>query len=232
MKYLTITPIVYALNRIVEGGVTHEHRTSSATSALLTHYFPVNKFLITPEQTQFITNKKPDYSIEKVLNIKKAVMHVYVEVKSIVSSAYYDAMLDQICTSVGASMEHTDVYSVYVIIMKATKIGFYIFHNLSELDEHDVPNYLGVIPLTFKMLPNMIGNVNYGEMSLIEHLRYITDNNHIPTDSNVLHMLGVEASRKITHPHIWDLLNKDHVNHIHDIFMAMAEGDPHAHIKV
>ena len=232
MKYWTLTPIVYALHRIVEGRVTHEHRTSSATSALLTHYFPVDKFLITPEQIQDITRKKPDYSIEKVLNIRRAVMHVYVEVKSIVASANFDDMVDQVCSSVGAAMEHTEVYSVYVIVMKGTKIGFYIFHNLSELDQENVPNYLGVMPLTFKMSPTMIGDINYQEMGLIDHLRYIMDNVELPTDPDVLRMLGVETSANIPHPHIWDLLNKDHADHIHNIFMSMAKGDANAHIKI
>jgi len=53
------------LNRIYEGN-THEHRTSSATSGLLHNYFTIDKFLITPEQTQIVSMRRPDYTIEKL----------------------------------------------------------------------------------------------------------------------------------------------------------------------
>jgi hypothetical protein len=202
MKYLSVTPIIYALNRIVEGGVTHEHRTSSATSALLNNYFPGNKFLITPEQIQEITKRRPDYTVEKVLDERTALTHLYVEVKSIVADANYDDMLEQVATTVGAAMEYANIESVYVIIMKATKIGFYIFHLKSELDEVGVPNYLGIIPLNFSISLPMLYDVNYGEMNLIEQLRYITASPELVVDPHILQRMGVESSAHISHPHI------------------------------
>ena len=65
MKYLSLNTINTALHRIYEGNVTHEHRTGTATSGLIQHYFPVRKFVTTPEQIQDGSNKRPDFTIEK-----------------------------------------------------------------------------------------------------------------------------------------------------------------------
>lgn len=231
MKYFNVTTIVYALNRIVEGGVTHEHRTSSATSALLQNYFDVKKFLITPEQIQEITRRIPDYCVEKVTDVKTAVVHLYVEVKSIVAIADYEEILTQVAQTVGAAMEFNETTSVYVIILKATKIGFYIYHLRSELDELDVPNFLGMVPLNYKMSLSMLSDINYGEMSIHDHMRYLFSNPNIITNALDLQRLGVENTPNLTHPHIWDLLNEQQADHIHNLFQAMAEGNPNDHIK-
>lgn len=65
MKYFNITTITKALHRIYEGN-TNEYRTSSATSGLLHNYFAIDKFLITPEQTQIVSMRRPDYTIENL----------------------------------------------------------------------------------------------------------------------------------------------------------------------
>ncbi len=56
MKYLSVRTITKALHRIY-GDNTQEHVTGTPASGLLQNYFPINKFITTPEQIQDISNK-------------------------------------------------------------------------------------------------------------------------------------------------------------------------------
>jgi len=51
MKYLTVPTRNKALHRGYEGN-TNEDRTGTAASGLLHHYFLIEKYIVTPEQTQ------------------------------------------------------------------------------------------------------------------------------------------------------------------------------------
>ena len=51
------------------------------------------------------------------------------------------------------------------------------------------------------------------------------------TQETGLTNIGVESTDKIPFPHIWDLLNKDHENHVHDLFIHMANNLPGLDIK-
>ena len=60
------------------------------------------------------------------------------------------------------------------------------------------------------------------EASLIDYMEYTSEVDvDIPQKPEVLKALGVESSSKISHPHIWTLLNKDHENYVHDLFRAV-----------
>lgn len=63
MKYLSVKTINTALHRIYEGDITHEHRTGTAASGLIQNYFPIERYITTPEQIQEGSNKRPDFSI-------------------------------------------------------------------------------------------------------------------------------------------------------------------------
>lgn len=67
MKYLSLSTINKALHRIYEAN-TNEHRTGTAASGLLHHYFPIRKYIVTPEQIQEGSNRKPDITVEKYKN--------------------------------------------------------------------------------------------------------------------------------------------------------------------
>jgi hypothetical protein len=51
------------------------------------------------------------------------------------------------------------------------------------------------------------------------------------TNAEKLTNLGVESTTKISFPHIWNLLNKDHESHVHDLFMFIASNNPGLDIK-
>jgi hypothetical protein len=150
MKYLysSVKTINVALHRIVDSDCTKEHRTSTATNSLLTNYFPLQKYTVTPEQVQPISGKKPDYSIERLDNNDTLVSHAFVEVKSLINSNFNNIM-DQLCDSILTSVDCAGGnFSVYVIAMKGIHIAFFQFYSfIPLLDDYGIEHYKGFIPL-------------------------------------------------------------------------------------
>lgn len=62
--------------------------------------------------------------------------------------------------------------------------------------------------------------------NLEEALKYFNKYSSILTDINKLKELGVESTSKVSFPHIWDLLNAKHEDHIHNLFVHMANHKP------
>jgi hypothetical protein len=150
--YTTIPTIMAALHRIIHGNITLEHTTSTATSGLLQHYYPIQKYITTPElrlTTELGGFKKPDYTVEKISD-GELVKFLYVEVKSLINSNFND-ILDQIYDTI---LNTVDVeggsFSVFVIAMKGTKIAILHFSSyVSELDINGIPNYKGFTPVNY-----------------------------------------------------------------------------------
>jgi hypothetical protein len=149
MKYIysSVKTINVALHRIVDSDSTKEHTTSTATNSLLTHYFPLQKYTVTPEQQQPISGKKPDYAVERLDSNDTLVPYAFVEVKSLVNSNFNN-ILDQLYNSILASVDCMENFSVYVIAMKGTYIAFFQFYSfIPLLDEYGIVHYKGFIPL-------------------------------------------------------------------------------------
>ncbi len=221
MKYISINTINRALHRVHEAN-TQEHITGTPASGLLQHYFPLNKYKTTPEQIQAMSRRRPDFSVERLENDEKFIPHLFVERKSLVNSNFNDIM-DQLYGTVLETLDIGDSdFSVFIIAMKGTKIAFFEFHSfVSLLDEYGINNYKGFVPLTYRMEGESFFGINndWGVTNLIKYPRYRSELD-IPID--VLNRLGVQSTTKIPHPHIWDLLNKDHENYIHELFRHMA----------
>ncbi len=224
MKYLSVKTIEVALNRIVMGDNTFEHRTGTAANSLVTHYFPLSKFTCTPEQIQDLSNKKPDLSIERLCG-ENLVPHCFVELKSVIRSNF-DDILDQLYDTILNTVDFQDgLFSTFVIAMKGTEIAFFQFYSyISLLDEYNIAHYKGFIPLNQLIPAYPYGDIN-DKHELIDYLKYISKYT-MATDSNKLTNLGVKSTHKIPFPHIWNLLNKDHENHVHELFMNMANNIP------
>lgn len=150
MKYLSVKTIVKALHRVNESN-TQEHITGTPCSGLLQHYFPLDKYIMTPEQIQPLSRRRPDFSIE-ILENDKFIPHLFVEIKSLVNSNFNNIM-DQLESTVLETVDLGDTgFSVFVVAMKGTKIAFFEFHSfVSLLDEYGIKNYNGFIPLSYRM---------------------------------------------------------------------------------
>jgi len=224
MKYLSVKTIEVALNRIVMGDNTFEHRTGTAANSLVTHYFPLSKFTCTPEQVQVLSNRKPDLSIERLCD-DRLVPHCFVELKSLVRSNFGD-ILDQLYDTILSTVDlHDGSFSAFVIAMKGTEIAFFQFYSfISLLDEYNIEHYKGFIPLNKLLLYPEFSSIN-DKYDIMEYCRYMSKY-PMATNFDQLSNLGVKSTPQIPFPHIWNLLNKNHENHVHELFMNMVNNNP------
>lgn len=100
----------------------------------------------------------------------------------------------------------TDNYSAFIIGIKGTKIAFYDYHILgSLLDEYDIFNYKGFIPLNFMIPKDIFLDLN-AEYPLKEKL-YDSYLKNLSFDANHhnLSQKGVVGIQDIPFPHVFDL---------------------------
>ena len=121
MKYLSVSTIAKALHRVHEGN-SQEHRTGTPALGLLRHYFPEERFAITPEQIQ-VSNKRPDLAVERLTDDGEFVPHLFVELKGLANKNFND-ILDQLSDTILETVDlgETD-FCVFVMAMKGTQIA-------------------------------------------------------------------------------------------------------------
>jgi hypothetical protein len=227
MKYIysSVKTIKVAMDRVLDGTSTMEHRTGTVGTSLSTHYFTLDKYTITPEQTQAFSNKRPDLSIERLDSNDNLVAHCFVEFKSLVNSNFNN-MVDQLYDTILPAVDWgSPTFSAFIIAIKGTQIAFFQFYScIPLLDEYGIVHYKGFIPLNQLIPAYQYMDIN-DTHSLVDYLKYIKKYSML-TNSDELVKLGVKSTEKIPFPHIWDLLNKDHENHVHDLFVHMANNVP------
>ena len=153
-----------ALNNYINNPVRiYEHQVATLADWLLQHYFNPNMWSKTPEQMQS-SKKIPDFVISGLYHGE---LHpkVLVELKKH-KGASFSKILSQVeksgLTALGNNGEYAgdetkfNGPSMFHVAIRGLNIAFMERYNYSSLlDEEDVPNYEGIIPLTQKVNPTL-----------------------------------------------------------------------------
>lgn len=118
--------------------------------------------------------------------------------------------------------------SIYIILIKGTQIAIYEFFTyVHGLDSFNIDNYEGLRPL-HQIIPYsqfMAWNNDAStESSPQDYLQYLVNrtgfNLHLNVSIQHLRYLGVESTTNIEYPHIWNLLNEQHADYVHNLFQT------------
>jgi hypothetical protein len=151
-------PVVY--NRKNEPVPTrYEHHVSTWACTKLSETFTSSgDWAITPEQRDQNTHKKPDFTVEKAImnpsNHKISMkIHLCMELKKKGGDRIEDA-LNQLRNSLEETLDtkgntYKDEFEIFAVVQSGLDIGFFEFHeDQSNLDEEDIPHFLGCVSLT------------------------------------------------------------------------------------
>lgn len=138
--------------------------------------------------------------------------------------------MDQLYDTILETVDfHGNLFSCFVIAMKGSKIAFFQFYSfISLLDENDIAHYNGFIPLN--QLLTQEGAYKIKGLNPFEYNLYTGKYSDILTKANLLKHINVESTKNIPHP-LWDLLNENHKEHVHNLFVMVRDNIPGSDIN-
>lgn len=158
MSFLTLPAFTLACKRVQNPPGNHsEHHVGTVACSLLQHYFPISEdWTITPEVIQD-DKKRPDFVVETLTRpLTPAVKPllepaIFVVIKKRGGDSFVKTMTQAAEAAVRAS-DMKDDLAVFSIVVRGVDIGFFEYYNYrTQLDDMNVENYEGLIPLTQKV---------------------------------------------------------------------------------
>jgi hypothetical protein len=168
--YAKNIPLQAALAELAAQNGKLEYLTSRITLQLLRiHFSPEHWSIVAEYYTE--EAKKPDYVVEKIEN-NKLTPHIFVECKSKKGDSFNKAVHQLTEASQITADELSGNYSLWFIVTRNDKIGFYLYSNdRSNLEEDGIPNYNGAIPVNQLKFLQKKHNIKLG-VSLPDWLDY------------------------------------------------------------
>ena len=224
MKYLSIPNIVNALNGVAR--LNDQNSNNHLASQFVSHYFPAGRFtntnMLGADHSSFtpvnlVDKLEGEISIPHamVISISTAVQDFAQSVRDLVNSELFIEFINGM-GEIGAQ------YTIHVIMIINTNIAFFEYLNYASLlEDSGIENYEGLIPLNKVMTVYQFKDINSGT-SDSDYLQYLLDKNaaRLNLSNYELVRMGVNNSVVIHHPHILDLLNAQHENYVHDLFVT------------
>jgi hypothetical protein len=152
-------------------------------------------------------------------NNDNLVYHAIAEMKSY-DGPSFTKIIDQMYDSIMPYAEATGGnFSVYVIAIKGVTIGFFQFFScIPILDALNIAHYKGFIPLNKLMLIHDYMSV-HNISNIVDGFQHLRE---CPADMNNLRYRDVKMPDKMDFPCIFNLLNEEHENYVHDLFVHMT----------
>lgn len=154
-KYSSEHILMVAEERISNSRLTddkvYEYNVGSWMCTMISRHFGKD-FLITPEMFNIQTNRKPDFTIEKLdqesANLTK--FHAACEIKKH-HGEHLEKALDQLVKAIRLICDETGITEIFLIVQRGLEIGFFEFSPLlfEDLDEQKIDHFRGCVPLTF-----------------------------------------------------------------------------------
>ena len=165
-----------------------EHITGTGTNSLIAYYFSLDKYTITSEQTQPLSRRIPDLTIERLDPNDNLVLHGFVELKSLVNSNFNN-ILDQLYDTMLSSVDWAcPNFSVYIISMKGVKVAFFQFYSgILLLDEYGIVHYKGFVQLNQLISAPDFMDINHTG-NLIDYLKYIKKDSMVTNRDELLEL--------------------------------------------
>lgn len=143
-SYTNVEVIVKAIEVMsneTEG--TTEDKVGRYMTGICSHYFPVAEgWTIVPE-SRTPDKKIPDLVVER-LTYNKFVPHIYVELKSKVSSSSMPKAIKQLATAVFLQFGDGDVNEGFLVVVRGSKIAFLEY--IAYFDQDEKKHYCRTIP--------------------------------------------------------------------------------------
>ena len=184
--------LIQSLNDYLNNTIkVYEDSVGSLVYWLLDYYFDCEKWSKTPEQVQ-TTRKRPDMMVSGLYK-GKLVPKILVEIKKYKGDSFKKIMkqIDMSgLTAVSETADETkfDGPAMFHLAVRGTEIAFMERYNYKDiLDEEEIPNYSGIIPLT-QPVNTKVGIENEELKHLFEEMWKRSSkkiSNHFPYDEDI-----------------------------------------------
>lgn len=227
-KNFTFLPAMIKVEEKIafQGSKTYEHRVGSWCCTMLSKVFSSEEWIITPEKSDEFSNKRPDFTLEK-LKDNNLHLHAVVELKKLEGDRF-EKILQQASHAITERIvEHEERTEIFVIAQRGWSIGFFEFLPYQTLlEERGIENFMGMVSLTQKDKDLLFKNQEQSQelknfwKTLPDNLLYLFhDDSGRSKDSELI----IQADLYPT-PCIFDI--RQHKKEIDFLFNYIATRDP------